>query len=142
MYKMVQLRYRILQLILLCQLWQLGSACFGGTEYSSLGINSKESVSLGKWRWADDNFFPADDKQVHALGSFAMYCFLTKKKIKPVKAVIMVASIGITKECIDALVPWEIYGSLGGDGFSKHDLVYNMLGLLFAYDVNDKWRLQ
>ena len=38
MRKMVQLSRWLLQLILLCQLWQLGTTVFGGPQYSSLGI--------------------------------------------------------------------------------------------------------
>ena len=41
MRKMVQPRYWVIQLVLLCQLWQLGSSSFRGTEYSGLGIYQK-----------------------------------------------------------------------------------------------------
>ena len=41
MRKMVQSRHWVVQLILLCQLWQLGSPSPRGTEYSSLGIYQK-----------------------------------------------------------------------------------------------------
>ena len=41
MRKMVQPRYCVIQLVLLCQLWQLGSSSFRGTEYSGLGIYQK-----------------------------------------------------------------------------------------------------
>ena len=39
MHTMVQPRYWFIQLILLCQLWQLGFTCPRGPEYSSLGVH-------------------------------------------------------------------------------------------------------
>ena len=42
MRKMVQLSRWLLQLILLCQLWQLGTTVFGGPQYSSLGIYASQ----------------------------------------------------------------------------------------------------
>ena len=140
--KIIQFGYRLIQLILLCQLWQLGFASNGWTEYSSMGIYKESSrPELGKWRWANDNIAPLDDKQIHAVGSFGLYYLLTKKDIHPNKAVTIIASLGIAKECVDALVPWEVYGRLGGDGFSKYDLFYNSLGLFIAYAIDDRWEV-
>jgi len=51
MRKMVQPRRWFLQLILLCQLWQLGTPVYGGAQYSSMGIYTEEwasSEDLGK----------------------------------------------------------------------------------------------
>ena len=41
MCKMVQSRYWLIQLILLCQLWQLGTSCLRGSEYRSVGIHEE-----------------------------------------------------------------------------------------------------
>ena len=41
MRKMVQPRRWLVQLILLCQLWQLGAPCFGGTEHRSVGVHQE-----------------------------------------------------------------------------------------------------
>ena len=41
MRKMVQFGYWPLQFVLLCQLWQLGTPCFGRTEHSSVGVYQK-----------------------------------------------------------------------------------------------------
>ena len=46
--------------------------------------------------------------------------------------------LGLTKECIDAVIPWEKYGAWGGDGFSKYDLYYDVLGIGVAV-LMDKW---
>ena len=46
--------------------------------------------------------------------------------------------LGLAKECIDAVVPWEKYGAWGGDGFSKYDLYYDVLGIGAAVLI-DKW---
>ena len=140
--KMVQSSYRIIQLILLCFFWQLGTISIGWSQHSSLGIyKEKEDYSLGTWRWAEDTIVPTDDKQLHAVGSFGLYYLLVHKDIHPNKAVVIISSLGIAKECIDALVPWEIYGRMGGDGFSKHDLFYNSLGLFVAYVIDERWEV-
>ena len=141
--KMVQFGYRLIQLVLLCIIWQLGTISFGWSQYSSLGIQQKrEDYSLGKWRWSEDTIVPTDDKQIHAIGAFGLYYLLASKKIHQNRAVIIVSSLGIAKECIDALVPWEIYGRIGGDGFSKYDIFYNSLGLFVAYAIDDRWEVR
>ena len=49
MRKMVQSRHWLIQLILLCLLWQLGTPCFGGPEHRGMGIHEKgtEEGSIG-----------------------------------------------------------------------------------------------
>ena len=47
---------------------------------------------------------------------------------------------GLAKETVDALVPWEIHGSIGGDGFSKYDLAYDLAGILCAWGVDKIWK--
>ena len=44
----------------------------------------------------------------------------------------------MTKEFIDAILPHEKYGRWGGDGFSKYDLYYDVLGIGAAVLI-DKW---
>ena len=44
MHTMVQSGYWLIQLILLCQLWQLGFACPRGLEHSSLGVHKSAST--------------------------------------------------------------------------------------------------
>ena len=139
---MVQSSYRIIQLILLCFFWQLGTISIGWSQHSSLGIYEEaKDYNIGKWRWATDNIAPTDDKQIHAIGSFGLYYLMVSKDIHPYKAIIAISSLGIAKECFDALVPWEIYGRIGGDGFSTYDLFYNSLGLFVAYAIDDKWAI-
>ena len=43
MCKMVQSRRWLLQLVLLCQLWQLGTPCFGGSKHSGLGVHTESA---------------------------------------------------------------------------------------------------
>ena len=141
--KMVQFGRRLIQYILLCLFWQLGTISIGWSQYSSLGIHKEsEDYSLGKWRWSEDTIVPTDDKQIHAIGAFGLYYLLASKKIHQNRAVIIVSSLGIAKECIDALVPWEIYGRIGGDGFSKYEIFYNSLGLFVAYAIDDRWEVR
>ena len=47
MRKMVQSRHWLIQLILLCQLWQLGTPCFGGPEHSGMGVHKKKQSESG-----------------------------------------------------------------------------------------------
>ena len=141
--KMVQSGYRLIQYLLLCFFWQLGAVDLGWSQHSSMGLHEENSERrLGEWRWATDDIAPTDDKQVHAVGSFVLYYLLVTKEVHPYKAIAVVSSLGIAKECMDALVPWEIYGRMGGDGFSKYDLFYNSLGLFVAYAVDDKWSIR
>jgi hypothetical protein len=54
-------------------------------------------------------------------------------------AVNTVIWLGLFKEGIDALVPWETYGAYGGDGFSKNDVIYNLVGVGSAYLIDRLW---
>ena len=47
MRKVVQSGSWFLQLVLLCQLWQLGTPVSGGPQYSSMGIHS-ESIAISR----------------------------------------------------------------------------------------------
>ena len=90
---------------------------------------------LGEWRLAEDSMEFTDDKQVHILSSFSVYSLLAYHKVSPVKSAVITIGIGTLKEVYDAYVPWEIYGIWGGDGFSKYDMVYNVMGTFIAYSV-------
>jgi hypothetical protein len=94
---------------------------------------------LGKWRWSEDTLEPTDDKQVHAVGSFGLYYLFINKGMTQNKAIASVLGLGLFKEGIDALVPWETYGRWGGDGFSKNDIVYNVIGVGSAYIIDKLW---
>ena len=98
-----------------------------------------QEPETGKWRWAEDTLQPTEDKQVHAVGSFGLYYLFTSKGMTKGKAVNTVIWLGLFKEGIDAFVPWEQYGSYGGDGFSKNDVVYNAIGVGSAYLIDRLW---
>ena len=104
----------------------------------SIGF-SKEQAELGKWRWAEDTMQLTHDKETHAVGSFGLYYLFVNKKISQTDAIHIVFWLGIAKEGIDALVPWEEYDSWGGDGFSKNDLAYDLLGIGIAYVIDKTW---
>ena len=103
----------------------------------SIGLSNEPET--GKWRWAEDTLQPTEDKQVHAVGSFGLYYLFTSKGMTQKKAVSTVIGLGLFKEGIDAFVPWETYGSYGGDGFSKNDVVYNAIGVGSAYLIDRLW---
>ena len=103
----------------------------------SIGLPNEPET--GKWRWAEDTLQPTEDKQVHAVGSFGLYYLFVNKGMTKGNAVNTVMWLGLFKEGIDALVPWETYGSYGGDGFSKNDVIYNAIGVGSAYLIDRLW---
>ena len=96
------------------------------------------SQELGKWRWANDTAEFTMDKEAHFVGSAGAYFFFRHKEFTAVESVALSFGLGLTKEVIDALVPWEKYGRWGGDGFSKYDLYYDIAGIGLAVLI-DKW---
>ena len=98
-----------------------------------------QEYETGKWRWAEDTLQPTEDKQVHAVGSFGLYYLFVNKGMTKGNAINTVMWLGLFKEGIDAFVPWETYGSYGGDGFSKNDVVYNAIGVGSAYLIDRLW---
>ena len=96
--------------------------------------------SLGEWRWADDTSEFTMDKEAHFVGSAGAYFFFRHKGHTEIESMKYSLYLGIAKECIDALVPHEEYGRIGGDGFSKYDLGYNMLGILCAWGLDKLWK--
>ena len=48
--------------------------------------------------------------------------------------------LGLAKECIDAMLPYEKYGRWGGDGFSKYDLAYNVAGIGLGVLIDKIWK--
>ena len=111
--------------------------CIIGCTIISLSFG--QEPELGKWRWAEDTLQPTDDKQVHGVGSFGLYYLFTSKGMTPTQAIKTTVGLGLLKEGIDALLPWEQYGSYGGDGFSKNDVVYNAIGVGSAYLIDKLW---
>ena len=104
-----------------------------------ISIGFTQEPELGKWRWSEDTLQPTDDKQVHAIGSFGLYYLFTSKGMTRGDAINTIVWLGLFKEGIDAFVPWEIYGSYGGDGFSKNDIIYNAIGVGSAYLIDRFW---
>ena len=104
-----------------------------------ISLSFGQEPETGKWRWAEDTLQPTEDKQVHAIGSFGLYYLFTNKGMTKGNAVNTVIWLGLFKEGIDAFVPWETYGSYGGDGFSKNDVVYNAIGVGSAYLIDKLW---
>ena len=104
-----------------------------------ISLSFGQEPELGKWRWAEDTLQPTEDKQVHGVGSFGLYYLFTSKGMTSTQAIKTTVGLGLLKEGIDALVPWEQYGSYGGDGFSKNDVVYNAIGVGSAYLIDKLW---
>jgi hypothetical protein len=102
----------------------------------SIGV----SQELGKWRWANDTSEFTMDKEAHFVGSAGAYFFFRHKEYTPRESILYSFYLGLGKECIDALLPYEEYGRWGGDGFSKYDLYYNVAGIGLSYIIDSVWK--
>ena len=96
--------------------------------------------TFGQWRWANDTTEFTMDKQAHFVGSAGAYFFFRHKNYTEIESMKYSIYLGLAKEVIDALVPHEEYGKWGGDGFSKYDLGYDMLGILCAWGIDKIWK--
>jgi len=98
------------------------------------------SMVQTEWRWAGDTTEFTMDKQAHFAGSFGLYFMFRHKDFSELDSFKYTLYCGIGKEVIDALVPYEKYDMIGGDGFSKYDLGYNLLGIGIAYGIDKLWK--
>ena len=98
------------------------------------------SQEFGKWRWADDTAEFTMDKEAHFVGSAGAYFFFRHKGYTEKESILYTFYLGLGKECIDAILPWEKYGRWGGDGFSKYDLAYDLAGIGVAYLIDKVWK--
>ena len=97
------------------------------------------SLAHTEWRWANDTAEFTMDKQAHFVGSYGLYFMFRYKDFSELDSFKYSLYCGIAKEVIDAYVPHEKYGKVGGDGFSKYDLGYDLLGIGIAYGVDKLW---
>ena len=97
------------------------------------------SMAHTQWRWADDSVESTMDKQAHFVGSYGLYFMFRHKDFSELDSFKYSLYCGIAKEVLDAYVPHEKYGKAGGDGFSKYDLGYNLLGIGIACGIDKLW---
>ena len=97
------------------------------------------SQELGKWRWNNEKLVWAHDKEAHFAGSFGLYYLFKYKGLSDVKSISYSLSLGLLKETIDAVIPYEEYGSYGGDGWSNADIQADLLGIFTAYAIDKLW---
>ena len=95
-----------------------------------------------QWRWADDSMEMTFDKEAHLTSSFGLYYMFKYKGFSDKESIVYTTVLGLTKETIDALLPYEKYGRMGGDGFSKYDLYYNIAGIGLAYALDKLWKTE
>ena len=105
-----------------------------------LMVSIMVTLLYSDWRWASDTAELTHDKEAHFVGSAGAYFFFRHKDYTEMESIRYSFYLGLTKECIDALLPWEKYGAWGGDGFSKYDLYYNISGIGLAYVVDKLWK--
>ena len=97
------------------------------------------SLYPSEWRFAEDSPEFTMDKQAHFVGSFGLYFMFRHKEFSELDSFKYSLYCGIAKEVFDAYVPYEEHGKWGGDGFSKYDLGYDLLGIGVAYGVDKLW---
>ena len=105
-----------------------------------LVISISFTQELGKWRWANDTSEFTMDKEAHLVGSAGAYFFFRHKDYTSKESILYSFYLGLGKECIDALFPYEKNGRWGGDGFSKYDLIYDVVGISTAYLIDKLWK--
>ena len=99
-----------------------------------------DESTLGEWRVHNESLnLSEEDKQVHALGSAGLYFLMKSKGASTTTTINTIVWLGLFKECADALVPYEQYGSWGGDGWSNADLIANALGVGTAWLIDEYW---
>jgi len=91
-----------------------------------------DETKLGVWRNAHD-YWGSTDKLGHAL----FYSWTSRELADAIKnkwlgAGISFAIATIGNEGKDALVPWEIYGPIGGDGWSWWDIGADAVGISWS----------
>ena len=98
------------------------------------------SQKFGEWRWADDASEFTMDKRAHLGTSIGLYFMFRHKDYTESESIFYTFWLGLGKETVDAILPWEEYGDWGGDGFSKYDLYYDILGIGIGYMVDKLWK--
>ena len=98
------------------------------------------SMLYSEWRWADDTAEFTMDKEAHFVGSAGAYFFFRHKDYTEKESALYAFYLGLGKECLDAVLPYEKYGRWGGDGFSKYDLAYDLAGIGVAYLIDGLWK--
>ena len=98
------------------------------------------TIGYPNWRWANDSMEMTFDKEAHLAGSFGLYYMFKYKGCSDKKALLYTFGLGLLKEVIDANLPYEKYGRIGGDGFSKYDLIYNTIGISMAFSLDKLWK--
>ena len=93
-----------------------------------------------EWRWADDSVEFTMDKQAHFAGSFGLYFMFRHKDFSELDSFKYSLYCGLGKEIIDEYLSSEKNGKWGGDGFSKYDLTYDLLGIGIAYALDKLWK--
>ena len=63
------------------------------------------SQEFGEWRWADDTAEFTMDKEAHFVGSAGDYFFFRHKEYNELQSIRNAILLGLTKECIDAILP-------------------------------------
>ena len=96
-------------------------------------MNKKQIYSWALYDWANSAF-----ATTVMAGFFPI--FFSQYWSNPDNLSISTFYLGLGKEVVDALLPWEEYGSWGGDGFSKYDLGYDLAGILLAYTLDEIWK--
>ncbi|MCF7885357.1 MAG: hypothetical protein K9M80_02590 [Candidatus Marinimicrobia bacterium] len=94
-------------------------------------VSQGQSITLDSWRWSKQNFevMPAANLG-HAMGSAMLTNSLEKTGLDWWKADLLSFGFGLAWEIKDAHVWYEHNGLVGGEGFSKMDLIADASGII------------
>jgi len=87
-----------------------------------------------KWN-STDGLILKYDKLEHALGTSMLYISLKCYGFNTENATRICIIGSIWWEIKDAILPYEEYGLIGGDGFSVKDLCFNFIGLYITKKI-------
>ena len=111
----------------------ISQSAFRDHELTTIGsVNNSNTSRLNQWRWAND-YWGTTDKLIHALFYGTVYHNILDWTGNRYWALGIALFIAIpVNEGKDALVPWEIHGALGGDGWSWWDIGADIVGVGYA----------
>jgi len=84
-----------------------------------------------EFRFSDEKIFSNPDaSMLHGVGSAYLTSSFEYLGVAWWKADLLTLGLGLTWEIKDGFLPYEQYGWIGGEGFSKNDLLCNLAGVV------------
>lgn len=86
---------------------------------------------FANFRWSEQKIMDNPDASaLHFVGSAYLSNSLESCGLKWYQADLITLGLGLSYEVKDGFVPYEKYGIIGGEGFSKNDLLCDLMGVV------------